>query len=382
MSGDPERELGELRAALDHLDAELLQLAARRLEHVRRIGELKRGATNALFNRERERDVHARAERVAAEIGLDGATARKLVQTLVDAAHELQEAMHAPGGAGTASEAEVQRILIVGGAGRMGRLFDRAFSARGHIVDAYDVDDSRVLEAVAGDADVVIVSVPMDRATAMVERLGPIVRPDALLCDFNSLKSEICDALGRTCGGEAVGLHPMFGPSVRSLRRQKVVVCPVRSGPRAAWLRSELGRMGLELIETEPSTHDRMMAVVQVLVHFRTLVMGDALRRVGVGIDESLRFTSPIYRLELAFCGRLFAQDPNLYAEIEMQNPFGAEVRQAFVDSAAALRDLADRGDRDAFCRSFEATATYFDHFGPEAMKLSDLIIEALVSQA
>jgi prephenate dehydrogenase len=185
--------------------------------------------------------------------------------------------------------------------------------------------------------------------------------------------------MGEECAGEVVGLHPMFGPTVRSLRRQKVVICPVRQGEQAAWFRQELSAIGLELIDTDPETHDRMMAIVQVLVHFSTMVMGDALRRTGVDIDESLRFTSPVYRLELAFVGRLFAQNPDLYAEIEMSNPHANEVRALFIESASEIEALSRGGDRRAFRERFEEVARWFHGFQDEAMRLSDRVIDAMI---
>ena len=180
---------------------------------------------------------------------------------------------------------------------------------------------------------------------------------------------------------EIVGLHPMFGPSVGALRRQKVVVCPVRRGPRGEWLCAEFGRMGAELIESDPARHDTMMAVIQVLVHFSTIARGDALRRIGVPIEESLRFTSPIYRLELAFIGRLFTQDPNLYAEITMTNPQSERVRAAFREAVEHLDGIVSAGDRPAFRQAFTDTSTFFAGFGPDAMRLSDLVIATLVRQ-
>src|SRR5690606_25813695 len=122
----------------------------------------------------------------------------------------------------------------------------------------------------------------------------------------NSLKGPICDVFAEHARGEAMGLHPMFGGTVASLRRQKVVACPVRPGPLGDWLLSELGALGLEVVHATPAEHDRMMAVVQVLLHFRTSVSGGAFRRAGVPVADSLRFTSPIYRLELSVVARLF----------------------------------------------------------------------------
>lgn len=274
------------------------------------------------------------------------------------------------------------RIVIVGGRGRMGSRFAAELGARGHAVDVLEAGDPRPEADVVGVADVVMLAVPMRLAAERALALGPLVRRDALLCDINSLKVEVCAAAERACAGEVLGLHPMFGPSVHTLEHQKLVVCRVRGGPRTEALLGELAATGMTLFESDPETHDRMMAVVQVLTHFRTLVMGEALRRVGVGIEQSLDYTSPIYRLELAVVGRLFVQDPDLYAEIEMQNPFGDEVRRAFRDSATDLAALIDGNDRDGFRALFANVRDYFGPFAEEAHELSDSVIDLVASRA
>ncbi len=370
-------ELETLRAELDELQHTLLATAARRLEVVRRIGALKATEQRPVFDRRREREVYARAHLVAQEVGLDPETARRLMQTLVDSSHEAQDTIVRE----TLPPEAIHRFLVVGGGGRMGQLLCHNLEHRGHTAKVLEHDGDQDLEALLQEAEIVVISVPMRAATAVARELGPRLRPDQLLCDINSLKSEVCEAMAASRAGEVVGLHPMFGPTVGTLRRQKVVWCPVRSGGLAAWWKSELGRMGVELVETDPVTHDRMMAVVQVLVHYSTLVMGDALRRTGFDLAQSLAFTSPIYRLELAFVGRLFTQDPDLYAEIEMSNPYGDEVRQCFQDAAAHLRATIDSGDRTAFGEAFGQVRDYFQDFGDEAMAVSDWIIDTLVAR-
>jgi chorismate mutase/prephenate dehydrogenase len=370
--------LDDLRSELDALDRTLLETAARRGRVVEQIAATKAAAGGALFDRTRERAVVDRITALADEVGLPPGTARGLIAVLLESSHEIQEAaLRVPEEAG-----EPARLLIVGGAGGMGRKLSAAFAPRGCAIDVLEKGDGRDrAEAVRG-ADVVVISVPMASCRAVAEELAPHVRDDALLCDVNSLKEEVCGVMEHACPGEVLGLHPMFGPTVRSLRRQKVCVCPVRPGPRAEWLLGELRRMGCELIETTPAGHDRMMAVVQVLVHFSTLVMGEALRRSGVSVADSLRFTSPIYRLELAFVGRLFAQDPELYAEIEMTNPQGSAVRRHFRDAAQRIEDVISDGDRAAFHALFDEVADYFSAFAGEAMKLSDAVVEAVVREA
>ncbi len=372
-------DLDTLRAELDIVDRRLLESAARRNELVRGIAKAKAGEQRPIFDRVRERKVFERARNTAAEIGLAPEVAQGLVSVMVESSHRIQE--EASNAHDLARAGHVHSFCIVGGAGQMGRLFEQALGARGHSVTVLDVGDDVTTSEAVRTSDIVMIAVPMHVAVDMAHRLGPLVRPDALLCDINSLKADVCAAFEASAGSEALGLHPMFGPSVRSLRRQKVVACPVRPGPLGQWLCAELGRMGMELIESDPVTHDRMMAVIQVLVHFSAIVMGEALRRTGLAVQDSLRFTSPIYRLELAFVGRLFTQNPDLYAEIEMSNPHGPEVRRCFLEAAGDLEAATNDGDRERFRAMFGAVTEYFSDFGDEAMALSDFIIEALVAQ-
>ncbi len=371
-------ELDRLRAELDRIDRSLVETAARRAEVVGAIAGAKGG--RPLFDRERERAVYERAKTVAREVGLSPAVAQQLMQVIVESSHQLQEE-RSRREAVTAPASDPVRFLVVGGRGRMGQRLGRALVERGHVVDVRDVDDERPVADAVGPAGIVMIAVPMEVAVATAAAIGPHVAPDALLCDINSLKREVCEAMAHTCRGEVLGLHPMFGPTVHSLRRQKIVACPIRPGPRAAWLRDELGRMGAEIVESDPESHDRMMAVVQVLVHFSTLVMGEALRDSGVTVEDSLRFTSPIYRLELAFVGRLFAQDPDLYSEIIRTNPYSAEFRRRFLAAARTMDAAVDAADREGFLARFAEVNRYFRDFADEAMELSDFIIDAMVKR-
>ncbi len=368
--------LEDLRAQLDEIDEELLATAARRQRVVAEIGRVKAEQGLSLFDRARERVVFERARARGRALGLGADIAERLYHVLVEASHDRQQE-----DTEQARTDEPRSFLLLGGAGEMGTLLTRVLRGRGHRVDIYDLDDDRDLGEVVGAAEIVMVCVPMDIAVETVRAVGPHMAPGALLCDINSLKRDVCDALGDATTGEALGTHPMFGPTVSSLRRQKVVLCPVRPGPLGQWWTRELGQLGAELITTTAEDHDRMMAIIQVLVHFHTIVMGDALRRTGVAVEDSLRFTSPIYRVEMSVVGRLFGQDPRLYAEIEMQNPYGPEVIGHFMDAAEATRAAVARGDRDGFCDLFDAVSEYFTGFSGEALELSDFLIEAMVKR-
>jgi chorismate mutase/prephenate dehydrogenase len=372
----PETDLmSALRERIDDLDKEILATAAERMTVVNQIHRLKLNQGRSVFDRTREKAVVERALERGEALDLDPELTRGLVQTLIEGSHRLQERQTAE----FRDKSEGKHLLIIGGDGQMGRRFGEAFEARGHTIAVHEQRDGKLEPALVEKADVVMIAVPMERAVKVAMAAAPLVRPDALLCDINSLKADICTVFEQSCRGQALGTHPMFGPTVKSFRRQKVIVCPIRPGPLVQWFQEELGRMGCDLIEIDPHTHDHMMAVIQVLVHFRTLVMGEALRRSGIEIASSLRLTSPIYRLELAFVGRLFTQDPALYAEIEMSNPYGRSVRSHFLDAARHMETIINDGNREDFDEAFRNVADYFSAFSEEAMTLSDLLIEKLV---
>jgi prephenate dehydrogenase len=181
---------------------------------------------------------------------------------------------------------------------------------------------------------------------------------------------------------QVIGLHPMFGPTVSSLRQQTIVVCPARADEKTlrnllALLRAE----GAECTITTPDAHDRMMAIVQGLTHFVTLCMADSVRRLGVEIETTKAFTSPVYQIELALVGRLLSQDPSLYADILQMNPFVPDVLSVCTSSAGNLSRIVGSDDPALFREFFEANSRHFGAYTNEGMTTTDALIEYMVNR-
>ena len=186
-----------------------------------------------------------------------------------------------------------------------------------------------------------VISVPINETVDVIRRLGPLVREDALLMDLTSLKSEPLKAMLEATNASVVATHPLFGPSVHSLQGQRVVVCPGRGDVWLEWVKQTYRSRGLVVVESSAEHHDRVMSIVQVLVHFSTEVMGKTLSRLAVPLEETMEFMSPVYLLELIMTGRHFAQSPELYASIQMANPATPEVTAAFVEAAGEMQKIA-----------------------------------------
>ncbi|MCA9602148.1 MAG: bifunctional chorismate mutase/prephenate dehydrogenase, partial [Myxococcales bacterium] len=357
------RPLAALRAMIDAVDRELLQSIARRMGIVAEVAEHKRHHRIRIRDVERERSLLAdRADR-AEKLGLPPATIESVYRLLLMASREHQAALRAE----VPIQVEPRTIAVLGGEGGMGRMLARLFGDLGHAVIVADTRNNVSNVEAAKAAEVVVVSVPIEATADVIREVGPHVRADGLLMDVTSIKGEPMRAMLDATKASVVGTHPMFGPSLHTVQGQRVVVCRGRGDAWYEWVTSTLASRGLVITECSPEEHDQVMAVVQVLNHFRTQVMGLALSRLGIPFERTLAFTSPAYLLESYVTARHFAQDPALYGPIEMRNPDTARVTAAFVDAASDLAAILERKDQKAFAGVFDRVRAFFGAFSEEA---------------
>ena len=376
----PSRSLPLLRAMIDAVDRDLLQVIARRMALVAEVADYKRRHGLRVRDLEREHEVLEDRLREAEALGLPPEEVESIVRVLLRASREHQAALRAE----VPLAVEPRTVAVIGGHGAFGRLVVRLFGDLGHRVLVSDRDTALRPAEAAAAADVTVVSVPIDATEAVIAAVGPHVRADALLMDVTSVKAApVAAMLAATAatGAAVLGTHPMFGPNVHSLQGQRVVLCRARGDAWADWVAAQLAARGLVVTEASPDAHDRAMSVVQVLTHFQTQVLGLTLARSGLPLDETLRFTSPAYLLELYVAARHFAQSPALYGPIEMRNPRTPEITATFVQAAGELARLLDGGDQAAFDGMFAEVRAFFGPFTAEALEQSSFLIDRLVER-
>jgi chorismate mutase/prephenate dehydrogenase len=371
------RPLPLLRAMIDTLDRELLQVMAHRMALVAEVAAFKRAHGVHIRDPQREREVLEDRARHAEALGLPPGEVESIFRTLLRMSRDQQAALRAE----VALDAEPRTVSVIGGHGGMGRLLCRLFGDLGHRVLVADVDTELRAEEAASLADVTVVSVPIDVTERVIRAVGPHVRDDALLMDVTSIKEAPLRAMLETTRASVVGTHPMFGPSVHTLQGQRVVLCRGRGDAWTEWVMQALTARGLVITEAAPAEHDRAMSVVQVLTHFQTQVLGVTLARLGVPLRETMRFTSPAYLLELYVAARHFAQEPGLYGPIEMLNPRSADVTRSFADAAREVGDIVATGDQARFEAMFEEVRGFFGAFTAEALEQSSFLIDRIVER-
>ena len=371
------RALSVLRAMIDALDRDLLQIMARRMALVAEVAAYKRAHGIRIRDPQRERDVlHDRRDR-ALELGLPVGEIESIFRVLLRSSRDHQAALRAE----VPLDATSHTVAILGGHGQMGALLARLFGDMGHRVLIVDRDTELRAATAAAESDVVVISVPIDDTDRVIRDVGPHLREEALLMDITSIKEAPIATMLASTRASVVGTHPMFGPGVHSLQGQRFVVCRARGDAWADWVVNTFTARGLTVTEATPVQHDRAMSIVQVLTHFQTQVLGLTLAKLGVPLDETLRFTSPAYLLELYVAARHFAQDPQLYGPIEMRNPGTPQVALAFRDAAEELAAVLANGDQAAFSAMFENVREFFGAFTDEAVEQSSYLIDRIVER-
>ncbi len=237
-------------------------------------------------------------------------------------------------------------IYIVGGTGGMGKWLADFLRSKGYDVRVSGKGEDASIPVLAAWAGVVVIAVPIHATLETIERVGPHMRGDDLLMDLTSLKVEPVKKMLECSGSEIIGLHPLFGPAVKDIRGENVVVCPARGKAWLPWVRELFMEEGAHLEETTPKRHDEMMTYVQVLTHLGTIATGLVLRDSGIDQGDMLRFSTPAFRARMAAVDKIFSTDSRLYGDILTLNPRAGAVAEALQQSLSGV--LAFIGAKDA----------------------------------
>ncbi len=371
-------DLDRLRRQIDDLDHALIALLEQRNAVVERVAAFKREHAVPIRDAGRERAIIADRRAHGHERALNPETIESIFRLMLWASRDRQAALNAE----LPADVEPRRVAVIGGLGQMGRCFATMFEGLGNEVLIADLNTPLSPAAAAAQGDVVLVCVPIDATRDVIEQIGPHVRGGALLADITSTKTAPVQAMLEHSSAEVLGMHPLFGPSVHSMQGQRIVLTPGRGEGGPAWMRAMLQARELLITETTPEQHDRAMAVVQVLTHFSTEVMGRALQQFGLPLAETLEFTSPVYTMELLMTARHFAQSPHLYAAIQMNNPMRREATDTFLAAAQEVAQIVASEDRDALAAMFDDVHRFFGDFSERALEQSSYLIDRLVERS
>ncbi|PSD02359.1 bifunctional chorismate mutase/prephenate dehydrogenase, partial [Klebsiella pneumoniae] len=215
-------ELTALRDQIDEVDKALLSLLAKRLELVAEVGEVKSQYGLPIYVPERESAMLASRRKEAAALGVPPDLIEDVLRRV------MRESYSSENDKGFKTlQPNLRPVVIVGGGGQMGRLFEKMLTLSGYQVRILEKNDWARAADIVADAGMVIVSVPIHTTVETIGRLPPLPA-DCILVDLASVKAEPLQAMLAAHQGPVLGLHPMFGPDSGSLAKQVVVYCDGR----------------------------------------------------------------------------------------------------------------------------------------------------------
>ena len=254
-----------------------------------------------------------------------------------------------------------RKILLVGGSGRMGRLLARAFRSAGHAVAIHDPGrrlpgfPSVPLETAAA-ADAVVVTVSLEATRDVLAEVLSL-SPPGLVLDVASVKGPILSIYARAArrGLSVASVHPMFGPGVRSLEGQNLIVCDA-GAPAATRAASRLfSGHGLNLATMPIGTHDAWVARTLGLAHLLSLLAGSTLAREGVKVKSLDGLASTSFRRLCELAGPILHQAADLTLPIQAQNPATPALFRLLESELADWRALVAANDLAPFERKLAA---------------------------
>jgi chorismate mutase/prephenate dehydrogenase len=311
------------------------------------VGEYKSQTGLPIYIPERETELIEKRRKQAVEVGVSPSLVEDLLRRIMRESYQTQNVIYKK------QNTKVNKVVVIGGAGALGKVF----------VDMLQ------------RSDYLVVAVPIKVTENVIRQLTSLPK-DCVLADITSVKNMPLTAMMEAHVGPVVGLHPMFGPDVSSLVKQVVVVCHGRYQERYQWFLEQIKTWGAVLNESEASVHDDAMAFIQVMRHFTTFVFGAHLAGENPNLEHLIKLSSPIYRLELNMVGRLFAQDPSLYAEIIFGNKESVGLLKRFshqLDSALALLESGNKGE---FIKQFLIIGHWFGPFAKQSLLESKKLLQ------
>ncbi len=274
------------------------------------------------------------------------------------------------------------KVAIIGGSGKMGQWFARFLREDGKEVVISGRDREKLLEVkrqlgveVAANnieavkmADVVLLSVTIESFAEIVKQISPYIRPEQVIMDVTSVKVSPVNAMHKYLKtGLILGTHPLFGPGAKGVRNQNFILTPTSDDEQslAQKIKDYLEARGARVSVMTPQEHDEKMAIILGLSHFIAIVSADALLSSGK-LKPAAAIGTVTYKVLLTLIESVLSEDPELYASLQMNIPYIAEVEGLFQERARVWADLVRNKNRQEFVQQMSALREKLEEGNPD----------------
>ncbi len=348
-------ELESLREEISHIDVKIMELISERTRLAEDVGRDKVSKGLPIRNVAVEEKVIERYREAAKDYNVHPDTFEAVARALIMEAVDRESVIPYP-------EIPVKEISIIGGGGKMGRWLGDLLKTDGHSIKLIDPSlKNGLCIKDAASSDVIIVSVPMNLASGILGELDSVCREDSLIFDITSLKTPVADVLKNMAKKRKVcSIHPMFGPSARSMYGRNMIICDCGSEEAVSETKLLFDNKGGNLRVMNIDSHDEYMAYVLGLSHAVNIAFFTVLDRSGIDYEDMCTVASTTFRKNMETNESVALEDPRLYYEIQHSNAFRDRMWKEFSKAVEDIREASVDKDNSRFISIMDAGRRYF----------------------
>lgn len=250
---------------------------------------------------------------------------------------------------------EDKTLSVVGGTGGMGKLFakifkdyvkevvvcSRTFKKAEKVANKLDISAWPIEKC--AEADIVLVSVPIEETYRVCNSIIRKMAEKTLLMELSSVKCGIVDKLTKDLEDhkiEYLSLHPLFGPVIRNVKERRIVIIPGKTGPISEKVIEFLKRKNALIIKSNSEEHDRSMALMQAAHHFAFLTLLSTLKKYPLKNTLEKFQTESFKRTNKTL--KMISKNLNTIMAIQKMNPYAEDFRGEFIENAKNLERMDD----------------------------------------
>lgn len=284
------------------------------------------------------------------------------------------------------SDCKIDRLAIVG-VGLIGGSFALALKQAGAVRTVLGVGRNparltiaRELELIdgvadyaeAGQADCILLALPVGETEAVLRQLAPHLKPGAIITDVGSTKANVVAAARAALGtrfSDFVPGHPIAGSEQNGpgaaradlFQGKKVVLTP-QTDTRADALETvkalwQAGGAQIEILDAE--LHDRIFAAVSHLPHLAAFALVDELAQRADG-DRYFHFAASGFR----DFTRIAGSSPEMWRDIALANREAVlNELDAYLAALQSLRTAVSVEDAEALLEVFSRARAAREHW-------------------
>ena len=216
--------------------------------------------------------------------------------------------------------------------------------------------------AAAGQADCILLAIPVGDTEAVLTQLLPHLKPGAIITDAGSTKAHVIETARRVLGtrlADFVPAHPIAGSEQSGpgaaradlFQGKRVVLTPVTEtrADALATVQALWEAAGAQVETLDAALHDRIFAAVSHLPHLAAFALVDELSG-RADSDTFFKFAASGFR----DFTRIAGSSPEMWRDIAVANREALLIElDAYLTALQALRQSVAAGDADALLEMF-----------------------------